>query len=450
MRCYDLLPAAADAFIAEMAAAFPALRFVTCDTAVAAAGPADVVVTAIPIVVDPAPDLDAGVLRPGALAVSLDYDSAWTSAAMRECDKFCADDVPQLLATRDHGVYFGGIPASIHADLGDLAAGTRPGRETGRRAHLLDEHGDRRGRHGDRASPLRTRARARRRRPAPPVTGLPAQSVLDEQGCRSIHEAALKLLGEVGCAVLDAEARELLRRDGARVDGERVRFGETLVEQARASVPAGFTVAGRRPELDLRVALDAPPVLASASGPPFVLVDGAYRPGTLDDLRTAIALAHLSPNVQVVAYALEPNDVPDEVRPRVVAHAHVTGTDKSARYTVTTPEELRVAHRRARDPLGRGLARTAARPDGHQHDLAPAVLPGRSERAAAPGAARPARAGRRLRHGRHDGAHHPRRPARRPARRAARRPGAHAARAARRPVHLRRHLVALVHADAAP
>jgi trimethylamine---corrinoid protein Co-methyltransferase len=169
------------------------------------------------------------------------------------------------------------------------------------------------------------------------------QTALDEQGCRQIHDAALKLLGDVGCAVLDEEARELLRAHGARVDGEVVRFGDALVEEARATAPAGFTVAGRRPELDLRVALDAPPVLASASGPPFVLVDGEYRPGTLADLRTAIALAHLSPNVQVVAYALEPNDVPDEVRAKIVAHAHVTGTDKSARYTITTPEELRVA-----------------------------------------------------------------------------------------------------------
>ena len=129
VRCYDLLPAATEAFVTEMAAAFPALGFVTCSSAAAAARPADVVVTAIPIVVDPRPDLDAGVLRPGGLAVSLDYDSAWTSAAMRACDKFCADDVPQLLATRDHGTYFGGIPESIHADLGDLAAGTKPGRE---------------------------------------------------------------------------------------------------------------------------------------------------------------------------------------------------------------------------------------------------------------------------------------------------------------------------------
>ncbi len=175
------------------------------------------------------------------------------------------------------------------------------------------------------------------------MTEPPVQNVLDDRGCRQIHEAALRLLDEVGCAVLDPEALELLKAHGARVDGDRARFGGDLVERARAAAPRGFTVAGRRPELDLRIALDAPPVLASASGPPFVLVDGQYRPGVLDDLRTAIALVHLSRNVQVAAYALEPNDVPDDVRPRVVAHAHVTGTDKSARYTVTTPDELRVA-----------------------------------------------------------------------------------------------------------
>ena len=129
VRCYDVLPAATAAFIAEMSGAFPALRFWACESAAAAVRQADVAVTAIPIVTEPAPELDAGDLREGALAVSLDYDSAWTSAAMRGCDKFCADDVPQLLATREHGVYFGGIPDAIHADLGELAAGIKPGRE---------------------------------------------------------------------------------------------------------------------------------------------------------------------------------------------------------------------------------------------------------------------------------------------------------------------------------
>ena len=130
VRCYDLFPEATRRFIADMAARFPALRFVTCASAPDAARPADVVVTAVPIVVDPKPDLDAGMLKEGGLAVSLDYDSAWTSAAMRECDKFCSDDIGQLLATKEHGMYFGGIPAAISADLGELAAGLKPGRES--------------------------------------------------------------------------------------------------------------------------------------------------------------------------------------------------------------------------------------------------------------------------------------------------------------------------------
>jgi ornithine cyclodeaminase/alanine dehydrogenase-like protein (mu-crystallin family) len=132
VRCYDLFPEASQRFIAEMARSFPALRFVVCDSAPAAVGPADVVVTAIPIVVDPKPDLDAGMLKEGGLAVALDYDSAWTSAALRECDKFCSDDVDQLLSTKEHGVYFGGIPAVISADLGELAAGLKHGRESDR------------------------------------------------------------------------------------------------------------------------------------------------------------------------------------------------------------------------------------------------------------------------------------------------------------------------------
>jgi ornithine cyclodeaminase/alanine dehydrogenase len=130
VRCYDLYPKATRRFIADMAARFAALRFVTCAFAPDAMRPADVVVTAIPIVVDPKPDLDAGMLKEGGLAVALDYDSAWTSAAMQECDKFCSDDVDQLLSTKEHGVYFGGIPAAISADLGELAAGLKPGRES--------------------------------------------------------------------------------------------------------------------------------------------------------------------------------------------------------------------------------------------------------------------------------------------------------------------------------
>jgi len=46
---------------------------------------------------------------------------------MRECAKFCTDDLPQLLHYRDVG-YFRDIP-DVHADLGELVTGAKPGRE---------------------------------------------------------------------------------------------------------------------------------------------------------------------------------------------------------------------------------------------------------------------------------------------------------------------------------
>ena len=130
VRCYDRLPVASRGFVAAMSERFPDLEFVVCRSAPEAVRPADVAVSAIPIVVAPRPDLEAGMLKEGALAVALDYDSAWSPEAMQECNKFYSDDVSQLLATKAQGHYFSGIPDAIYADLGELAAHIKPGRES--------------------------------------------------------------------------------------------------------------------------------------------------------------------------------------------------------------------------------------------------------------------------------------------------------------------------------
>lgn len=129
VQCYDLFPNITERFVDEMGKKFPRLDFKICSSPDSAVEGADVVVSAIPIVVKPVPPLQAGMLKQGGLAVSLDYDSAWSSRAMGECDKFVSDDVDQLLSTKEHGVYFNGIPDKIYADLGELAAGFKPGRE---------------------------------------------------------------------------------------------------------------------------------------------------------------------------------------------------------------------------------------------------------------------------------------------------------------------------------
>jgi ornithine cyclodeaminase/alanine dehydrogenase len=88
----------------------------------------DMVVTAGPILRIPHATIQRGWLREGAFASLVDFDSYWHPDALREADKFCTDDVPQLHHYRDLG-YFQNIPA-IHADLGELVTGRKPGRET--------------------------------------------------------------------------------------------------------------------------------------------------------------------------------------------------------------------------------------------------------------------------------------------------------------------------------
>ena len=88
----------------------------------------DIVVTAGPMKKKPHGTIQAGWLDAGAFASLVDYDAYWQPAAMHEADKFCTDDRAQFQATRQGG-YFPDVP-EIHADLGELATGRRPGRET--------------------------------------------------------------------------------------------------------------------------------------------------------------------------------------------------------------------------------------------------------------------------------------------------------------------------------
>lgn len=87
----------------------------------------DLVVTAGPIMRNPHRTIQAGWLEEGAFASLVDFDSYWHPAALKESSKFCTDDVAQLLHYQGLG-FFQDIPP-IHADLGELVTGKKPGRE---------------------------------------------------------------------------------------------------------------------------------------------------------------------------------------------------------------------------------------------------------------------------------------------------------------------------------
>jgi ornithine cyclodeaminase/alanine dehydrogenase len=129
VRCHDAAAEVEAAFVAALGAGLPSVRFSAVAAPADVAEGADVVVTAITMTADIRPPLGPGLLEPGALAVALDYDAAWSPAAMAACDRFFCDDAATVRATQAAGVRLAGIPGAIAGDLGELAAGHVAGRE---------------------------------------------------------------------------------------------------------------------------------------------------------------------------------------------------------------------------------------------------------------------------------------------------------------------------------
>ena len=127
VKAYDVNPDALRHYAEEINSGFD-LEVVPVKTPEEAVIGCDIVVTAGPIMKKPHATIQAGWLDKGAFASLIDYDSYWHPDAMHEAAKFCTDDTPQLRLYQQNG-YLQNIP-EIHADLGELVAGKKPGRET--------------------------------------------------------------------------------------------------------------------------------------------------------------------------------------------------------------------------------------------------------------------------------------------------------------------------------
>ena len=88
----------------------------------------DLVVTSGPIVKNPQPAIKAGWLSSGSFASLVDFDCYWQGEALREAQKLATDDLSQMCYYRLEG-YFQDTPEP-YADLGEIAAGKKPGRES--------------------------------------------------------------------------------------------------------------------------------------------------------------------------------------------------------------------------------------------------------------------------------------------------------------------------------
>jgi ornithine cyclodeaminase/alanine dehydrogenase-like protein (mu-crystallin family) len=126
VMAYDVNAEAAAEYAEEIESELD-LDVVIVDTPREAVSGCDLVVTAGPILKTPHRTIQAGWLEAGAFASLVDFDSYWHPDAMKETSKFCTDDLAQLRYYQGAG-YFQDLPP-VHADLGELVTGKKPGRE---------------------------------------------------------------------------------------------------------------------------------------------------------------------------------------------------------------------------------------------------------------------------------------------------------------------------------
>jgi len=127
VKAYDLYPEIAERYAAEMSKVL-SLDVEPVKRLPEAVKGLDLVVTSGPIVKNPHPLIEPGWFAPGAFASPVDFDSYWQGGALREINKLSTDDLAQMRYYRQEG-YFKDTPEP-YADLGEVVAGLKPGRES--------------------------------------------------------------------------------------------------------------------------------------------------------------------------------------------------------------------------------------------------------------------------------------------------------------------------------
>lgn len=170
---------------------------------------------------------------------------------------------------------------------------------------------------------------------------IPYYEVLGEEALQQIEYNADTVLEEIGIEFRDfPEALDLLKKAGAEVEGERVRFPRGMCRSIiQASAPSEFTQHARNPERSVIIGGDRT-VLVPSYGSPFVRdLDNGRRYATLQDFENFVRLAYMSSSLHHSGGTVcEPVDIPVNKRHFDMIYSHIKYSDKPFMGSVTHPE----------------------------------------------------------------------------------------------------------------
>ena len=144
-----------------------------------------------------------------------------------------------------------------------------------------------------------------------------------------IHDASMDLLKNIGAAFNDDEALGIFKKNGFKVDGNRVFFSEKDVRLAIESAPASFKVAARNPANSVSIGGEGV-ALAPGYGAAFIITrDGEQRKATMADYDMFCKLVQTSRTIDITGFLMAaPSDLPAETAHLNMLYSNITLCDK--------------------------------------------------------------------------------------------------------------------------
>ncbi|MEM9779976.1 MAG: trimethylamine methyltransferase family protein, partial [Pseudomonadota bacterium] len=154
---------------------------------------------------------------------------------------------------------------------------------------------------------------------------------LSEEGVEAIHQAAMRVLEEIGIEFLNAEARDELKRAGCDVDpdGTNVKFDRAWIMEKIALVPSQFDITPRNPARKITIGGNHMAFVNVSSPPNAMDLDRGRRVGDFESFTDFLKLTQYFNCIHVAGgYPVEPVDIHASVRHLDCLYEKLTLTDK--------------------------------------------------------------------------------------------------------------------------
>lgn len=174
---------------------------------------------------------------------------------------------------------------------------------------------------------------------------LPLCEPLDEEQVRSIDNASMNILEEVGVVFRDKIALNDWKQAGADVRDERVHLDRNMVRELIRTIPSSFIYHARDPNKNVALG-GRQTIFVPMTGAPYLrdLENDRRLPG-MDDLSMFHKLAHMSPALHSSAHHIvEPMDL-------AVSHRHLHITYSSMKYSDKTFMGMTTSPKNAEDVM---------------------------------------------------------------------------------------------------